>query len=276
MRSIKTLSYFLFFLLLAGGALAQAAGSEQLTVPLSNPGKPYTLDVDLISGSIRVSSYSGKEILIEVAATEKKQHEITDDAGNGMKRISPRNSYDITAREDNNVISVNNNGDGNRTVNLNLKIPQDVKLKLTTVNNGVIEVENIQGELELNNVNGGIKVTGVSGSVVATTVNGNVVATFNSVDAKAPMAFSTLNGKIDVTFPSSAKSNMKLKSERGEIYTDFDIDIEKTEPKPNKTSESGMYQLKLEDWIIGKINGGGPQVLMKNMNGNIYFRKAKG
>ena len=36
-----------------------------------------------------------------------------------------------------------------------------------------------------------------------------------------------------------------------------------------------MYQLKLDDWIIGKINGGGPEVLMKNMNGNIYVRKNK-
>src|SRR5215475_1534421 len=34
---------------------------------------------------------------------------------------------------------------------------------------------------------------------VANTVNGNVVVTFRSVDPQAPMAFSTLNGRIDVT-----------------------------------------------------------------------------
>ena len=36
-----------------------------------------------------------------------------------------------------------------------------------------------------------------------------------------------------------------------------------------------MQKLRLDDWIMGKINGGGPQILMKNMNGNIYLRKTK-
>jgi DUF4097 and DUF4098 domain-containing protein YvlB len=206
----------------------------------------------------------------------KNNKEMTEDAdaGNGMKRISPRNSYDVTASEDNNIITVSSNN-VNKPVSLNLKIPQDVKLKLSTVNDGVIEVDNVKGELEINNVNGGIKLTNITGSVVATTVNGDLTATFISVDPQAPMAFTTLNGNVDVTFPATAKSNLKLKSDRGEIYTDFNIEIDKGEPKVDKTSHSGMYRVKLEDWIIGKINGGGAEVLMKNMNGNIYIRKAK-
>jgi len=30
-----------------------------------------------------------------------------------------------------------------------------------------------------------------------------------------------------------------------------------------------MYSVKIEDWVYGKIDGGGPEMLMKNMNGNI-------
>jgi DUF4097 and DUF4098 domain-containing protein YvlB len=110
---------------------------------------------------------------------------------------------------------------------------------------------------------------------VASTINGDVITTFTTVDSKAPMAFSSLNGNVDVTFPSNAQYNMKLKSDRGEIYTDFDMVIDKTE-KVSNTSHSGMYELKKDDWITGKINGGGPEVMMKNMEGNIYIRKAKG
>jgi putative adhesin len=261
-----------FFLFCTATLNAQTNAAEQLKVPLSSPGKIYTLNVDLVNGSIMVSSYAGNEILIEVKS--KGRRETTDDGPGGMKRISPKNSFDITAKEDNNVVTVENN-DVNKTIELSLKIPQNVKLKLSTVNNGDIEVENVQGELEINNVNGGIKCIGISGSVVASSVNGNVITTFNAVDDKAPMAFTTLNGNVDVSFPATAKSNVKLKSERGEIYTDFDIDIDKTQPKTETKKEAGMYQLKLDDWIIGKINGGGPEVLMKNMNGNIYVRKSK-
>jgi uncharacterized protein YehS (DUF1456 family) len=251
---------------------ARAQSAEQLTVPLSSPGSSYTLHIDLINGSIRVNSYDGKEIQISVTAKGKRED--GQEGPGGMKRISPKNGFDITAKEENNTVTVENN-DVNRAIELSLKIPKNVKLKLSTINNGDIEVENVQGELEINNVNGGIKCTGISGSVVASTVNGNVITTFTSIDEKAPMAFTTLNGNVDVSLPAGAKSNFKLKSERGEIYTDFDMEIDKTQGQAETKKESGMYRLKLEDWIMGKINGGGPEMLMKNMNGNIYIRKTK-
>ncbi len=270
---MKKLFSFSFALFLFCMITAQAqTNADQLKLPLSTPGKAYSLHVDMVNGSIKASGYDGSEILIDVKVKGRK--EISEDAPGGMKRITPKNSFDITAKEDNNVVTVENN-DVNKAIDLYLKIPKNVKLKLSTVNNGTIEVENVQGELEINNVNGGIKCTNITGSVVASTVNGNVVTTFNSIDDKAPMAFSTLNGNVDVSFPASAKSNFRLKSERGEIFTDFDIDIDKTQPKTESKREAGMYQLKLDDWIMGKINGGGPEVMMKNMNGNIYVRKNK-
>ena len=66
-----------------------------------------------------------------------------------------------------------------------------------------------------------------------------------------------------------------MKSDRGDLFTDFDIDVDKNQPKTNRTAQSGMYRVTVEDWVSGKINGGGPEMLMKNMNGNIYVRKAK-
>jgi hypothetical protein len=253
---------------------ARAQSPEQLTVPLSSPGSSYTLNIELVNGSIKVSGYEGKEIQIAVSAKGKRE-DVQESQG-GMKKISPKNSFDITAKEENNIVTVENN-DVNRAIELSLKVPKNAKLKLSTVNNGDIEVENVGGELEINNVNGGIKCLGISGSVVASTVNGNVIITFASIDEKAPMAFTTLNGNVDVSLPPGAKSNFKLKSERGEIFTDFDMEIDKTRPQPQSENkkESGMYRLKMDDWIMGKINGGGPEMLLKNMNGNIYIRKTK-
>ncbi|HEX4373957.1 MAG TPA: hypothetical protein VHZ50_11700 [Puia sp.] len=254
--------------------LAQTTNPDELVVPLSNPGKPYTLKVGLVSGSITVSASTGKDIIIDVKSDGKAKGEMTT-ADNGMKKISKGSSYGVTAKEDDNIVNVSTDNP-NEAVFLTLKIPQDVKLKLSTVNDGDITVNNIKGELEINNVNGAITLNNISGSVVASTINGDVITTFTTVDSKAPMAFSSLNGNVDVTFPSGAQYNMKLKSDRGEIYTDFDIAVDKTESKVSNTNHSGMYELKKDDWITGKINGGGPEVLMKNMEGNIYIRKAKG
>jgi DUF4097 and DUF4098 domain-containing protein YvlB len=111
--------------------------------------------------------------------------------------------------------------------------------------------------------------------VVANTVNGNVIVTFRSIDPKAAMAYSTLNGNVDVTFPASLKASVKLKSDRGDVYTDFDVVTDQRKPEVTRSDSKGMYSLKIEDWVYGKINGGGPQLMMKTTFGNLYIRKAK-
>jgi hypothetical protein len=274
MKNLKITGLLLLCLALASGLYAQTGSTEQLIVPLSSPGKAYTLKVELVMGSIKVVSYDGKDIVLDV--TPKKEDDDSQgsaDSENGMKRISTSGSYEVTAKEHDNTIIVNTSNP-NKAFNLSLKIPQDVKLKLGTVNDGDIEVENVKGELEVSNVNGEIKLTNISGSVVANTINGDVNVIFTSVDPKAPMAFSTLNGDVKVTLPADTKANLKLKSDMGEVFSDFDIEIDKTQPKINKTTEPGMYKIKKDDWVYGKINGGGPEMLMKNMQGNIYVKKS--
>jgi len=245
----KVIIVFTLLTIFCGNKIfAQTANPDELVVPLSNPGKPYTLKVGLVSGSITVSVNTGKDIIIDVKTKGGREKGEMTTAENGMKKISKGNSYGLTANEDDNIVNVSTDNP-NEAINLSLKIPQDVKLKLSTVNDGDIVVNNIKGELEINNVNGEITLNNISGSVVASTINGNVITTFTSVDAKAPMAFSSLNGNVDVTFPSNIQNNVKLKSDRGEIFTDFDIAVDKSESKVSNTNHSGMYELKKDDWI---------------------------
>jgi hypothetical protein len=272
MNSIKMTIAFIVSFSFSSAIFAQVDNKEQLIVPLSSPGKPYSLTMDLIDGSIKVTGYEGKDIIIDIS-TDSERTKREKGMVNGMKRISSAGALDVTAEENNNKINISA-GESHKIVLL--KIPQgDVKLKLGTVNNGDITVSNVSGELEINNVNGAITLNSIGGSVVANTVNGNVIVGFKKITPDAPMAFTTLNGNVDITFPPDTKANVKLKSDRGEIYTDFDVDVDKTHPKVNKTSEEHMYRLSVEDWVYGKINGGGPEMMMKNMDGNIFIRKSK-
>lgn len=271
-KTIKIAGMLLTALLLNTHSWAQN-GSGQLIVPLSEPGKPYKLSAGLVRGSITVTGHEGKDIVIDAQSGEEGRGHVKE-SGNGMKRLIGNNNLDVTAEEKNNEVTVG--GSAGKFVNLVIKVPQNgVKLKLSTFNDGHIIVSNVKGELEISNINGSIKLTGVSGSVVANTVNGDVTVTFRSIDPKAAMAFTTLNGNVDVTFPATLKANVKLKSDRGDIYTDFDVVNTAQKPAVTKNNKNGMYSLKIDDWVYGKIDGGGPEMLMKNMNGNIYIRKAK-
>ncbi|MFD2571048.1 DUF4097 family beta strand repeat-containing protein [Spirosoma soli] len=279
MNTIVT-AILLFLLTGATPIIAQSEVKEQLVVPLTDPGKPGFMDVGLINGFIHVVGYNGKDIVIDASSDVNRRSRSDDrpsasrNGESGMKRIPTGNALDVSAEERNNRVTVNASSHS-KPVNLTIKVPQRFSLKLHTINQGDITVENVSGELEINNVNGPIELTNIGGSAVANTINGDLKATFRDIDSKAPMAFSTLNGRVDVTFPNSAKANLKMKTDRGDIFSDFDIDVEKAQPKASRSSQSGMYRVTIEDWVYGKINGGGPEVMMKSMQGSIYVRKSK-
>ena len=78
--------------------------------------------------------------------------------------------------------------------NYKLRVPKGINLKLSTVNEGHIEVSNVAGELQLSNVNGDVSVSGVSNNLKANTVNGVLDIAYTSMDSEFG-SFST-NGTI--------------------------------------------------------------------------------
>lgn len=281
MKTIKIAAALVLTMFLSGQVMAQDQ-KEQLVVPLSEPGKPYKLNVGLINGSIKVVGYEGKDVTIDITTEDRKGKDRDRDrdrrdggSSSGMKRINAGNGMDVSAQEKNNSVVINT--DSYRgSVNLVIKVPQlQATMHLSAINDGDITVDNVSGEFEVSNINGAVTMTNISGSAVVNGLNHNIKVSFKSIDPKAAMAFSSLNGNIDVTFPAVLKANVKLKTDRGEMFTDFDIDADKTQPKPTTTTKGGTYRINLDSWVYGKIGGGGPELMMKNMNGNIYIRKAK-
>ncbi|MFZ5517903.1 MAG: DUF4097 family beta strand repeat-containing protein [Candidatus Zhuqueibacterota bacterium] len=278
MKRILIFAWLMLSLVLVTQSNAQEPIMDRLSVAFSDPSKPGTVEVGLISGSLSVTGYDGKEVIIEATARTKKlegeENEIKDKA-KGMKKIQVLTTG-LSVEEENNVLEINVES-WRRAIDLTVKVPVKTSLKLSCLNNGDIRVENVEGELEANNINGGVVLKNVSGSVVAHSLNKDVVVLFNRVDPSKTMSFSSMNGDIDVTFPSNFKANAKLKSNQGEIYSDFDLsqqEVVKDFLKEDKRSEGGKYRISFESGILVKINGGGPEILFNSFNGDIFIRKA--
>jgi hypothetical protein len=262
-----------FVLALATVPLFAQGGPERLTVPFSDPARPGLLKADLLNGSISVKAHNGKEVII-VAQTQDRAPR--RDESEGLRRITIGGSG-LEVEEQNNVMTIEAASHG-RNVNLEIQVPVRTSLKLSTVNGGHVTVDGVEGEIEVENTNGAVTLTNVSGSAVAHALDGAIKATFARVDPKKPMAFSSLNGRIDVAFPADTKANLKVKTDHGELYSDFDINLK---PSPGPATEEargarGRYRVKIEHAVVGAINGGGPEYQFSNMNGNIYIRKAGG
>jgi hypothetical protein len=254
--------------------MAWAQFSEEITVPLTKPNEPGVLDVGLLSGSITVVGYKGKEVIVKgtSAGRRERNREEADAKAEGLRRI-PTNNFGFNVKEVNNVVKIGSDV-LQGTLDLEIQVPQRFSVKLKTLNNGIITVRNVEGELEVSNLNGDVLLEEVSGFAVASSLNGKVTARFVRINTEQPMAFSTLNGDVDVTLPGNMKFTPKLRTDRGDIFTDFDFAPQANAPVKEQTRQ-GVYKVKMEDWVTGKVNGGGPEIMIKNMNGNIYLRKRK-
>lgn len=269
----------LFFLLVFANPMFAQDMKQRLVVPLSSPNKTGMLKINLVNGSISVSGYDGKEVIVEASARQTVNKDCADcpdekkdDTNkNGMTRI-PNLNLGLEITEDDNLIKVNSES-WKRAIDLEVKVPYNFSVSLETVNNGKITITNINGEIEASNVNGGVTLTDVSGSGIVNTVNGKIIANFKKVVANTPMSFTSLNGSIEITFPADIKATAKIKSDMGEIYTDYKMEVEsKAEIKESKGKAN--TKISIGQWTYGKINGGGAEITFKNMHGNIYIKKA--
>ena len=254
---------------------AQDATPDRLKVSFRDPGRPGSIRIGVVSGSITVKGYNGQEVLVDAVVRRGGRESKTTAEAAGLRRIF-NSATGLAVEEENNVMQINVRSHS-QPVDVTVQTPMNTSLKLSSVNHGHITVENISGEIEVSNINGGVTLTGVSGSTVAHALNGPVVAVFLKLDPSKPMSFSSLNGKIDVTLPADLKADLNMRSGRGEIYSDFDVVLGGRNPKleENASGRQGKYRVSTDSGVTGKINGGGQELTFKNMNGNIYIRKGK-
>jgi len=280
---MKTRHYFTFcitILFLAGAFLgAQEKPADRATVPFSDPTKPGKLEVGVHNGGITVKGYDGKEVIVEAKVREQligEERREEREKSKGLRKIQVSTGTGLEIEEEGNKMEVSV-ASLKQTVDLVIQVPYATSLEIHAFNNGDIIVENIKGEIEANNHNGKLTLTGIAGSLVAHTFNGSVRVTFTDVDSDKPMSFSTWNGDIDVTFPANIKAKVKMNSERGDVYSDFDIRIDQSPQKieEDERKEGGKFRISFEKYIYGAINGGGPEYTFKNFNGDIYIRKGK-
>ncbi|MCX6628913.1 MAG: DUF4097 family beta strand repeat-containing protein [Candidatus Solibacter sp.] len=250
--------------------LAQDTNSERVVVPARNTTHARKVDVNMMGGSITVKSYAGKEVIVEARDGSSGRDRDPKTVG-GMRRLDLP-ARGLSVEEENNVVTVRMQR--MQHAELVISVPPDTSLTLRTMQ-GENAVEGVKGELDVNSHNGKITLTNVSGSVLANTMNGTMKVTMDSVDANKPLSFSSMNGTIDVTLPADFKANVKLRTDHGAVYSDFDFKLGGGAITEKNDSADGKFKVKMDRTINGTINGGGAEATFKTYNGTIYLRKKK-
>jgi hypothetical protein len=261
------LCFLLPGLLCAGPAVATAADipPEQVTLSLTRPGDPGVLILGHGKGNIRITGYDGEVVFIEAFLRYPDEDE-------GGRRPVSNHALQLRAIEKENVVHVSTNST-ERTIDLVIRVPRFFSLQLEKQDQGDVDVHGLNGEMDLSSLSGDVRVTGIEGSAVVYTVDGDIRVEFSRFSANVPMAFSSVEGAIQVAFPPDAAFYAKMKSDYGNLFSDFSLELEKRKAEGGRSDRTGISRIYLEEWTYGRVNGGGAELLFRTVNGDITLQK---
>ena len=242
-----------------------SAYAQEYKTKLAN-GKDHKVTLEIDAGDVKIDGYNGDEVIIQASG-----YEAPPERAKGLKAL-----YNSAVDNSGIGLAVTPSSSGLRIekatrkqIKYTIRLPRKVAILYHQTNwqQSNLTISNMDGDLELRTNNGGIDLINVTGPVVANSTNGEIKIVYASLSQEKPSAISTINGPVDITLPTSAKANMKLRSIHGEMYTDFDLGV--------KSQKDGLAKVGGGNNIDGTTNGGGVEIELRTINSNIYIRKQK-
>jgi hypothetical protein len=266
--SMRTASA-LVLILSAGLALGQNK-PEVITVPLSRPGEPVSLKIDIPSARIEVIGEARQDAEFAITLAAGKRKLITP---SGTKTLSG-GSQELQVNEHDNTISVDVDSPVDR-VEIIARIPRRADLDLSTNQDGQIIVRDVVGNLQLENTNGPISATSINGSVIAESVSEAIAVSFSDISSSGVTALSSLTGDISLSLPANAGVEMRIDTAKGQIDSDFEMEVKPSKPVIERKEGHDGVSVRVEDAIVATINGGGPVIRNSTLKGNIRISKSR-
>jgi hypothetical protein len=268
MRTLSIRTALCLGLMLSSGVALAQGKPEIITLPITRPADPVTLNIDLISAKIEVIGEERKDaqIAITMASGERKIK-----TPSGLKTLSGGGGALSVAEEDN-VITVDSEMPMAK-VQLVVRVPRRANLTLSTANDSEIAVRDVAGTLQLTNINGPVTAMNINGSVIAESINDAINVGLAGINANEATSLSSLNGDLTLSLPANARAELRIDNSDGQIESDFELDVKPSKPSVVRNEGRRGVSVRVEDAIVATINGGGPIIKLKTLNGTIKIAK---
>jgi hypothetical protein len=237
-----------------------------------------------ISGFIKVEGYSGNKVLLEMdktisanddknLETGKKEFRLAYDQKNDTIIAYIAEPYDSRPNRNRQYNDDRREIDYNYNVDFTVKVPYGMNLHISTVNDGIISVNNVSGTLHVSNVNEEISIKNAKGKTYAHTVNGNVTVNYLS-NPSEESSYYTINGDIKVSYLPDLSADLQFKSMNGDFFTDFPDAQSLPASVTKETDKKGGRQVyKLNATTAVRFGKGGRIFKFETLNGNVYIKK---
>jgi hypothetical protein len=262
-----------------GPAAAEIVETRELEESLNvAAGEPLVVIVRNLIGPVRVTGHDLSTV--EMHATESVHADLQADIARARAEMqlmteqeAGRIAFRVRSTRDNEDYWGHWN-DYRVEYDIEVRVPRNAAIELSTVNDGDVIAEGVHGNFTLRNVNGAVQLIDARGSGSITTVNGDVHAEFAQAPAE-PTAFRTVNGSVDVTFPERLAAELTFQTMNGDVFTDFAVESLRDPPVVQTSGARGAFVMRSNRNSAFRIGGGGTRHTFNTLNGNIYVRKAQ-
>jgi lia operon protein LiaG len=239
------------------------AFSQEYKVAVENS-KDAKLTLSDFPNSLPIEGYSGKEIII--TSSSSRFNEVPDRA-KGLKPV-------YAGGVDNTGLGLSVEKSGNQVIikcllpitqsgDYKIKVPDNLSLKIKSgcERSNNITVQNMKNEIEIN-VCHSITLKNVTGPLVLSNISGDINVSFSEISKDKPISIASVSGEIDIMLPAKTPVDLEMGTVSGNMYSDFDF-------------PSGDKQMRRigGSTISTQLNGGGVNLKLNTVSGNIYLRK---
>ncbi|MFC3034012.1 DUF4097 family beta strand repeat-containing protein [Pseudoalteromonas fenneropenaei] len=250
-----------------------SAIAKDYSLVLSNPSKAANIKVAVLNGAVNVIGYQGEAVMVsaDVKPLDKVQPSVavSTDKPTELKKVKAATPAIILEERDNEVDIISLSRE--QTVNLTIKVPNNSNLTVQVSKGGDIQVSDVSGELELQNGQGAIIAANISGPIVAESGQQDIKVTFVNFEQRQPSSLTSHNGNIDVSLPANVKSDIRVQTYTGEVYSGLDTEFQALEEVRN--DDDGRQRVVIGGTMATKVNGGGQQLSLSTYAGNVFVRQ---
>jgi hypothetical protein len=280
---------FALALLVAGAThAAELRSSRTFEESFAPAGGPIeSLVVDNVFGSIRVRAHDRDTVELTATETIVARTERAAERAREEVRLDTRNAGGVVDlfvdgpfrdRRERGDWSRHDRDPGYRVIyDLELRVPRRIDLDLSTVSEGEVDVEGVEGSFELSNVNGGLRLADAAGAGSLHTVNGDIRASFAQA-LREDLSANTVNGDIDLAFPPELAADLEFESLNGELRVAApERGGWELAALPSRTvrEESGRARFRVERVSSWRIGAGGPTLRLETLNGDVTLTGAR-
>jgi len=237
----------------------------------TDAGNLKSLSIKGLYGEIIIKGTTGNQIVVEVSDLDPPPEK-----AEGLKPLLSggvdNTGIGLNVDQSGGVLRIGSGSKESEDAEYTFLVPDNVAVKIDLSDPWAYDdllVEDFGGELEVSALNPDIKLNNINGPVTLHAINGDIDITFDKVNQESPTSISAINGDINFIIPASTAVSFGLNTMHGEVYTDLDIKIEKDEEE----EDEDFHYIGGHRDVNGTLNGGGVEVNLNAINGNIYIRE---